>query len=222
MRRERCRVVVRNPEEAVALDLSGSWHTIMKLTSAQADLAAEFTHLAKYFVRTSPAYVPRWHDDLHGAGQEALVNAVASWDPSKTNTGSFQGWLAYRVRFAVIDELRRLNGRRVQRNDASLDQMMAPAEHHPGLEAMSDLIGYEDDEYTDNMWFQTVLANSKLTGYQRDLAGAVWGKGTTLKVLAKEQGVSESRICQRMTKVKAKVLSHVAAMSSDDGGRTGW
>lgn len=92
-------------------------------------LVADYAHLVAYIAKAIAAKVPPSVDfnDLIGAGFLGLVDAIEKFDIGLGNT--FRTYAEYRIRGAILDELRRLDTmprsarQRIKRMQKSIDQL---------------------------------------------------------------------------------------------------
>lgn len=103
-----------------------------------------------------PAHVSA--DDLHSAGLVGLLQAVRSFSPE--GGASFETFARFRIRGAVLDELRRLDwvprlihdkARKIQNAMNELEQRL---DHPPSEEQVAKALGISVSEYQD--WLQEV------------------------------------------------------------------
>ena len=119
---------------------------------------------------TLPAHVSA--EDLHSAGLVGLLQAIRSFSPS--GGASFETFARFRIRGAVLDELRRLDwvprlvhdkARKIQQALGELEQQLGEP---PSEEQMAKALGLTPDEYRD--WLEEIR-RSPLSVWTRRRAG---------------------------------------------------
>lgn len=106
------------------------------LDSRQKALFVKYYPVVAKIVNSMKSKLPNYADvdELHSAGVSGLADAVRRFDPSRE--GSFGGYIATRVRGAIIDELRNLDYMsRSARSDAkNLEKLRGELEQKLGRE----------------------------------------------------------------------------------------
>lgn len=141
-------------------------------------------------------------DDLISAGVVGLIDAVDRFDPSRGVP--FEAFARVRVRGAILDELRRLDGRGrlfwrrmregvIDEDEAadalSLDRLVEIGGEPAGLDASVQIL--EQD-----LWDDVGYAVRALPQRERDVIRRYYGASLTLREIGHELGVSEARVCQ--------------------------
>ncbi len=150
-------------------------------------------------------------DDLVSAGVVGLIDAVDRYDPARGVP--FEAYARTRIRGAVIDELRRLDGRgrlhwkRVREGIAidernadalSLDRL-AESGSEPAVSDASAPVLERD------LWNDLGDAVQALPARERDVIRRYYGADRTLREIGHELGVSEARVCQ----LHARAIAHL-------------
>lgn len=153
-------------------------------------------------------------DDLVSAGVIGLIDAVDRYDPARGVP--FEAFAAARIRGAVIDELRRLDGRGrlfwrqvregVADEDAqpqalSLDRLLDAGSEPAVSDASGELL--ERDLLNDVGWAITTLPHR-----ERNVIARYYGSAWTLREIGRELGVSEARASQ----LHARAIAHLRRM----------
>ncbi len=92
---------------------------ITPLTKVQQDIFIKYYPVVRKVVNSMRGKLPSYADmdELHSAGVSGLADAIKRLDPNRSDT--FDGYIATRIRGAIIDELRNLDYMsRSARNDA--------------------------------------------------------------------------------------------------------
>ena len=150
-------------------------------------------------------------DDLVSAGMVGLIDAVDRFDPSRGVP--FEAFARVRIRGAIIDELRRLDGRgrlfwkRVRMGEPiaersadalSLDRLVEIGTE-PSVADASEPVLEED------LWHDVGEAVQALPDRERDVIRRYYGASLTLREIGYELGVSEARVCQ----LHARAIAHL-------------
>lgn len=158
-----------------------------------------------------PSTTVQERDDLVSAGVIGLIDAVDRFDPDRGVP--FEAFAAARIRGAVIDELRHLDGRgRVfwrQVRDGLTDEQTFPAAlsldrlvdagTEPAVgDSTSALL--EQDLLNDVGW-----AIATLPHRERNVIARYYGSSWTLRQIGRELGVSEARVSQ----LHARAIAHL-------------
>ncbi len=153
-------------------------------------------------------------EDLVSAGTVGLIDAVDRFDPDRGVP--FEAFARARVRGAIIDELRRLDGRgrlfwkRVREGQAeetslpkalSLDRL-AESGSEPAIADASGLL-LERDLLSDVGYALLTLPRR-----ERDIIRRYYGGSRTLREIGRELGVTEARVCQ----LHARAITHLRGM----------
>ena len=159
-------------------------------------------------------------DDYYSVGLSALWKAANDWDPARSG-GQFAGFAAYRVRNAIIEELRRVHGRAGQARLAfswsqdSLDEWMA--EPSPkGADGGRDIAGADDVAgEVEREWVLGELRDAVAELPERE-AGIVtdhYARGLTFREIAPRYGVSASRVGQLRDKALGRLRQALAGVA---------
>ena len=130
---------------------------IKPLTPEQREFFVRFFPVVRKIVNSMRGKLPSYADldELHSAGVTGLANAIQKLDPTRKDT--FDGYIAMRIRGAIIDELRSLDYMsRSARNDAkhveklrlSLEQKL---ERAPRVEELRKEMGVSEKQYNKIM-----------------------------------------------------------------------
>ena len=138
------------------------------------------------------------YDDFTQIGRLKLVEAYEMYrdDPFiEDNRGRFVGYAFTKIRWAIIDEIRKqsLRQEREQVWDESFDHTL-PASDEEILEFI-----------LENEWLQEVL--DPLTEKERQLVIVLCISNMTITAIAKKERVSRKTIYQRRNKIKEKLQS---------------
>ncbi len=126
---------------------------ISPLTKMQQEVFIKYYPVVRKVVNSMRTKLPSYADidELHSAGVSGLADAIKRLDPSRANT--FDGYIATRIRGAIIDELRDLDYMsRSARNDAkhiekirnSLEQKL---ERAPRNDEIRNALGVSEKQY---------------------------------------------------------------------------
>lgn len=141
-------------------------------------------------------------EDLVSAGVIGLIDAVDRFDHARGVP--FEAFARARIQGAVIDELRRLDGRtrtfwkHVREGTAqedslpaalSLDRLIAEGTEPAAGDMTTSLL--EQDLYND-----VGIALMTLPRRERSVLQRYYGAARTLREIGREMGVSEARVCQ--------------------------
>ena len=157
-----------------------------------------------------PSTSVQGRDDLVSAGVVGLIDAVDRYDPSRGVP--FEAFAVTRIRGAIIDELRRLDGRgrlfwrRVRVGEADADELPAAlsldrlveAGAEPAADATEPLL--EEDLRNDVQY-----ALMTLTIRERNVITRYYDGERTLREIGREMGVSEARVSQ----LHARAIAHL-------------
>jgi RNA polymerase sigma factor FliA len=112
-------------------------------------------------------------EDLLGAGQIGLITAVMRYDPAK---GSFEGYALWRIRGAMLDELRntgpipRMAMARSKRINAARDELRGELMREPEHDEVQARLGVDIEEYmrmrNDSDLMETYAAGDLANGTQ--------------------------------------------------------
>jgi len=147
-------------------------------------------------------------DDVESAALIGLIDAVDRYDPDRGVP--FEGYAGFRIRGAVLDELRHVDDRsRGERRRARAD--VADTDPEIGAYALTlsldmllesgDRDWAADDESTDRYDDQDLLMRVEsaldcLPPRQREVLARYYGESLTLRESALKMGISEARACQ--------------------------
>jgi len=150
-------------------------------------------------------------EDLVSAGVVGLIDAVDRFDHRRGVP--FEGFARQRIRGAVIDELRRLDGRtrvfwkgvRDGTKDEetmpvalSLDLLIEAGGEPAGADMMVMVL--EED-----LWNDVGIAIMTLPRRERSVLQRYYGASRTLRQIGSEMGVSEARVCQLHSRAIAQL-----------------
>lgn len=180
-------------------------------------LVARYRHVAIAIANKRAWKVPgTWRGDLRSAALEGLLEAAQRYDPGQG--AQFMTFASYRVVGAVEDEIRRLyTGRRQptlgtrakdRTHDTTID-LTVPEQAHASVAADADPAEIVDLETTSRLCTALIW---RLTPTDRHIAYWYFVDGLNLAEIADRVGVTPSRICQRMTRIK-KTLRRLAVRS---------
>jgi RNA polymerase sigma factor for flagellar operon FliA len=141
-------------------------------------------------------------DDLVSAGVIGLIDAVDRFDHSRGVP--FEAFARVRIQGAVIDELRRLDGRtrlfwkRVREGTAAEDSMPPAISLDRLLEAGGEPAGSDMTAalLEQDLWNDVGIALMTLPRRERSVLQRYYGASRTLREIGSEMGVSEARVCQ--------------------------
>jgi RNA polymerase sigma factor (sigma-70 family) len=165
----------------------------------------EWFERAAKISRKTKGWTPQHAEDLHSAALEALVKAAKTFDP-----GGGLPWSKYaffKIRFAVIDEVRRLRGRLWRNGERFFSD---PLLKRPPVNLISIESLPEDSKYyasaTDDFERVDMLDNvyrffAFVPERYLPLAEALFMDGRTLMDIAEETGVTESTIWVRKSRM---------------------
>lgn len=191
-------------------------------------LIADHVWLAQHIARNESRYVPpAWVSDMRSAALEGLTRAAAMYDPAKGF--KFATYAGHRIRGAIADEKRRLltgrNGRKNRaKNERSLEGLAERVSKWGDTQVTVDELACMVDRNSDPQQVaepaQDVDAAwelvDRLDPKERSLAHLYYEEGLTMAELARRYGVTEARICQRLTKIK----EHLAVLAVSRGLRS--
>ena len=82
---------------------------ITPLTKVQQDFFIKYYPVVRKVVNSMRGKLPSYADmdELHSAGVSGLADAIKRLDPNRSDT--FDGYIATRIRGAIIDQLRNLD-----------------------------------------------------------------------------------------------------------------
>jgi RNA polymerase sigma factor for flagellar operon FliA len=141
-------------------------------------------------------------EDLVSAGVIGLIDAVDRFDHSRGVP--FEAFARARIQGAVIDELRRLDGRgrhfwkRVRDGEIDQDAVPAAVSLDRLVEAGSEPSGNDltSSVLEEDLWNDVGIALMTLPRRERNVLQRYYGASRTLREIGSEMGVSEARVCQ--------------------------
>lgn len=145
------------------------------------------------------------HDDYFVIGLEALWKAAHSFDRERSAV-RFATFASYRIKTAIVDELRRLNGRKGQGRLQftlglkSLDEWMEDKDDDDDGRSVRDFpderinIAGDLERAHDAEVIRRVVA--ALPEREAAIVNAYYLDETKFHVIAEDMGISESRVCQ--------------------------
>jgi RNA polymerase sigma factor for flagellar operon FliA len=141
-------------------------------------------------------------EDLVSAGVIGLIDAVDRFDHGRGVP--FEAFARVRIQGAVIDELRRLDGRsrhfwRRVREGTTDEESMPPAVSLDLLiEAGTEPAGNDmtTSLLEQDLWNDVGIALMTLPRRERGVLQRYYGASRTLREIGSEMGVSEARVCQ--------------------------
>src|SRR5437867_3205396 len=131
-------------------------HTAPPCQPADIDALIEaYAPVVKYVAQRLACRLPDWIclDDLISTGVVGLIDAIAKYDPTRGTT--FKTYAEWRIRGAMLDELRELDWvpRAVRQKEHALTQAYAELERQQGCPAddedVAALLGLDLDEFYD-------------------------------------------------------------------------
>ncbi len=170
-------------------------------------LAASHLPLARAIARRRCRHIPQvWHDDLYSAAIDGLVRAAEAFEPERG--WKFNTYARWRIDGAVRDQMRlvytgrRINGRlsKDRTGDVSIDvpYFRARVIHLTGCaEDPADVVGEALDKSV------AVGLLGLLSDQDWRVASWYFVDGMTMADIGALLGVTESRVCQRVTAIKA-------------------
>ena len=131
--------------------------TVTPLSTKQQEIFVKYFPVVRKVVNSMRNKLPSYADidELHSAGVAGLADAVKRLDPSREDT--FDGYIATRIRGAIIDELRSLDYMsRSARNDAKqIDKLREKLEQKlsrtPHSDEMRKAMGVSEKQYNKIM-----------------------------------------------------------------------
>ncbi len=156
-----------------------SEHDLGELCVSNPSLVAErYAYLIwaviRRMARRLPSYVQC--EDLYGVGALGLMDAVEKYDGSKGT--SFGSYAAYRIRGAILDELRhrdpmpRVLRARFKHSERTIEELRGKLGREPEEQETADALGMSLDRYQDFRLqverATTVSFNDALAGYYND------------------------------------------------------
>ena len=159
-------------------------------------------------------------EDLVSAGVVGLIDAVDRFDHSRGVP--FEGFARARIQGAVIDELRRLDGRsrlfwRRVREGTEDEESLPPAVSLDRLVDVGAEPAGEDTTTTvleQDLWNDVGIALMTLPRRERSVLQRYYGASRTLREIGSEMGVSEARVCQ----LHARAIAQLRRMLTMRGG----
>ena len=150
-------------------------------------------------------------DDLVSAGVIGLIDAIDRFDHSRGVP--FEAFARARIHGAVIDELRRLDGRgrlfwkRVREGTADEESLPASVSLDRLIDAGTEPAGSDMtmSVLEQDLWNDVGIALMRLTRRERDVLQRYYGASRTLRQIGSELGVSEARVCQLHTRAIAQL-----------------
>src|SRR5919108_2233307 len=141
-------------------------------------------------------------EDLVSAGVIGLIDAVDRFDHARGVP--FEAFARVRIQGAVIDELRRLDGRsrlfwkRVREGTTAEESMPDAVSLDRLIDAGTEPAG---DDLTaslleQDLWNDVGIALMTLPRRERSVLQRYYGASRTLREIGSEMGVSEARVCQ--------------------------
>jgi RNA polymerase sigma factor (sigma-70 family) len=153
-------------------------------------------------------------EDLIQIAREGLVEAAHAWSESDESGASFATFAYYRINGALVDHVRSVIGRDGQRlgvvNARSLDQSL------PGASGRTLLDHYDDqgaERELDDVETMQCLQVAGLDERERALAVGMLNE-VPLKALAKQLGISQSRVSQLVARMQEKMEAQGMAPAS--------
>ena len=149
------------------------------------------------------------HDEAVAIGLLAMVEAAPRYDPSR---GQFSSFIAPRIRGAVIDEYRKLYGRKDHSMRPvlwSLDKLLQDAAGHEDMHTML-ILSLEDTSVHWQEWGESAVDTRKVMRRLRPRERVIVrqrAKGRTFKSIGDELGISESRVCQVLRKMRERIAA---------------
>ena len=131
-------------------------HTAQPSQPAESDaLIQEYAPVVKYVAQRLACRLPDWIclDDLISTGVLGLLDAIAKYDPTRGTT--FKTYAEWRIRGAMLDELRELDWapRTVRQKEHALTQAYAELERQHGRpadeEEVAALLGLDRETFAD-------------------------------------------------------------------------
>lgn len=167
------------------------------LTEQQATLVEQHYQMVKTYVETKWSSI-RYNDklDLEHCGVIGLIQAAKKYDPSKKV--KFGSYARYRVAGEIVDQLRRNDGPRGNKNRGKI---------RPNSDLVEPMVVSQRDEETEpaiaelreNFFKRIKLRHGRVLA---ELATQYWVDRLTLKKIGAKIGVSEARISQRLRDVR--------------------
>ncbi len=160
-------------------------------------------------------------DDLAAEGRVAVLEAVATYEGYGSSEFS---WVARRIRYRMLDAIRRLDVRSRTELDAVASQRSAENTEDEPLPARLRHLAFAKDEY----FFSPVMgeqedeasarelvclieaAVGKMEPREQQVADSVVLRGKTLTEVAAEIGVSVARVSQIYSEVCSQIREYVA------------
>ncbi|HZT03735.1 MAG TPA: sigma-70 family RNA polymerase sigma factor [Steroidobacteraceae bacterium] len=201
-------------EDAAALHARGDWTALWE---ASIPLVK---HAITKLLRAGQLTADRVSDDLLQEGYLAARRALPKWDPE---AGKLSTWIAYEVRGAMLDHLRRersiVGGRRSTRLSVLIQDDITPDDRDPDAEAK------EVQHARDLINLSVALA--QLTEEERNLVERIYGIGRPSESMAdicRDLGMSRPTGWRRLQAVQIKmrrlVKSGDTCVSLDKGAHS--
>ncbi len=196
-----------------------------------------FLPMVRYIVYRKVREVPPQCevDDFLSCGLEALIRSIERYDPGKGATLEQFAWT--RIHGAVLDELRRHDWapRSLRRDERAINDarqsFLTANERQPEREELAAAVGAtieridtieSEDSDCDPVasaerreakeLFRVAFA--RLTRQEREVAVLLYVEDRTLREIGERLGVSESRVSQIHTQLRARLREHLRTESA--------
>lgn|SRR2546425_4479119 len=210
----------RDPNRRGSLETTERWaQARLGDRDARAELIESYRpYVSRLVARMGiPPTTVQERGDLVSAGVVGLIDAVDRFDHRRGVP--FEGFARQRIQGAVIDELRRLDGRsrvfwkRVREGTADEESMPDAVSLDRLIDAGSEPAG-SDMTITlleEDLWNDVGIAVMTLPRRERSVLQRYYGASRTLREIGSEMGVSEARVCQLHGRAIAQ-LRHLLTM----------
>ncbi len=149
-------------------------------------------------------------DDLDAAGIVGLIQAIDRFAPERGIP--FEGYAAFRIRGAILDEVRRLDDlSRDARRRATDDDLNQPTMSLDLLQERGQVVDpmqvAEVDERaaTDGLRDDVERALAAIPRRERGILASYYGEGLSLAAIGRGLGVSEARVSQLHSRAIAQL-----------------
>jgi RNA polymerase sigma factor (sigma-70 family) len=146
-------------------------------------------------------------DDLLQVAREGLLEAAQTWNPDNDRGASFATFAYFRINGALVDHVRGVIGREGQRlgvvNARSLDAALSGSSERTLLDSYDDHAA--ERELADVEGYDCIAA-AGFDERERTIAAGMLND-IPLKTLARQLGISQSRVSQIVKKMEVKMIA---------------
>lgn len=154
--------------------------------------------IAHQISRKLPPKAPVDYDDLVAVGWLGLLQAMAKHRPHETRLETFAG---YRIRGAMLDELRRLDPiSRCMRRRQKAGQTVPETHSLDAPDVYGDVREFDDPRPGGEPSIDMLDVVRLLEAREREIVFRYYWEAKTMKSIGQELGLSESRVSQLLSR----------------------